>query len=162
MFVSCYPSRLRPFRVIRLVCVCPSNASASVVSVHLLRLSISCVSSRPSRLRPSRVVRFVCVCLSPASRLIRLMLSVSSRLRSHLLRLSPASISCVSSVLCVMCNSNSWIVYLSIHSNALKSISLKRLTGSTCLTGFECLECLECLKCLREFEGIKVSTHITP
>ena len=40
-------------------------------------------------------------------------------------------------VMCVMCYVSSRFIYLPIHSNALKSISLKRLSGSTCLTGFE-------------------------
>ena len=39
-------------------------------------------------------------------------------------------------VMCVMCYVSSHFIYLPIHSNALKSISLKRLSGSTCLTGF--------------------------
>ena len=55
----------------------------------------------------------LCVCLSPAS--------------VYLLRLVSFN---------TLTNSNGWIVYLPIHSNALNSISLKRLSGSTCLTGF--------------------------
>ena len=39
-------------------------------------------------------------------------------------------------VMCVMCYVSSRFIYLPIHSNALKLISLKRLSGSTCLTGF--------------------------
>ena len=69
----------------------------------------------------------LCVCLSPAS--------------VYLLRLSIScvclSISCVCLVsFNILSNSSGSIVYHPIHSNALNSISLKSLSGSTCLTGF--------------------------
>ena len=141
-----------PSRVIRLVCVCPSNASTSVVSVH-----ISCVCPH--------FLRLVCV---------RLVLSISC-VSSLLLRLSVSCVCCVSSASVyllrssrlvsfnILSNLSGSIVYLPIHSNALKSISLKRLTGSTCLTGFEVMgsdgKCSECLRWVDWFKGF---IHITP
>ena len=110
------------------------------------------VSSPASRLVSSRLFSCVCSsCLSISCYPSRLRL-VSSRLR--LSRLVCVCLVC----LCVMCNSSGSIVYLPIHSNALKSISLKRLISSTCLTGFEVMgsdgKFSECSECLRGFEGI--------
>ena len=64
----------------------------------------------------------------------------------HLVRPSRASISCCPSHVVrlllfvsfnILNDSSGSIVYLPIHSNVFISISLKRLSGSTCLTGFE-------------------------
>ena len=117
--------------------------------------------------------------LSGAS--ISSMLCVSNAPLTPLTLLNMLYLLCLLCVLCVLyllsslfclfhspdtlSNSSGSIVYLPIHSNALKSISLKRLSGSTCLTGFECLECSECsecLKCLRWFDWFKGFIHITP
>ena len=167
MSISCVrllrPSPASRLCLIRLVlfvcllrcCVClislflnPSFSFISTNSFNLLTpLSVLCC--------PSRVIRLVCVCPSCAS--------------VYLLRLS---ISCVSfvyllrpSVLCVMSNSSGSIVYLPIHSNALNSISLKRLSGSTCLTGFEVFGVFgvfEVFKVVRMVQRLNRYSMVTP
>ena len=54
---------------------------------------------------------------------------------------------------CYVCYVLSRFIYLPIHSNALKSISLKRLTGSTCLTGFNWFEVFGVFKEVDWFKG---------
>ena len=82
---------------------------------------------------------------------------------SPFLRLSISCVCCVclcSSVLFVsfniLSNSSGWIVYLPIHSNALNSISLKRLSGSTCLTGFNLFRVFGVFGVFEVFKGIRL------
>ena len=56
---------------------------------------------------------------------------------------------------CYVCYVLSRFIYLPIHSNALKSISLKRLTGSTCLTGFNWFEVFGVFGVFEVFEVFK-------
>ena len=49
-------------------------------------------------------------------------------------------------------------VYLPIHSNALKSISLrlqKCPTGSKCLTRLKCLKCTKCMESLKRVRSVR-------
>ena len=120
---------------LRLVSCCPSRV------VRLMSISCVCCPS----------VRFVCVCLLLSVSSVASVVSVRF-VCVYLLRLS---ISCVSSVLCVMSNSSGSIVYLPIHYNTLKSISLKRLSGSTCLTGFGVFRVFEVFGVFEVFKGIR-------
>ena len=138
--------RLRLLRL-SISCVCPSCAS-----VYFLRLSISCVCPSCASVY---LLRLSVYFLRLSVYLLRLLCCMFSNASLNLLYLL-----CVLCLLYVMSNSSGSIVYLPIHSNASFSISLKRLSGSTCLTCLECLECSECsecLKCLRWFEGFKGS-----
>ena len=58
-------------------------------------------------------------------------------------------------VMCVMCYVSSRFIYLPIHSNASISISLKRLSGSTCLTGFEVFGVFGVFGVFEVFKGIQ-------
>ena len=114
----------------------PLNISTYSINPLLLVNSFPTLSLSPS-LCPSRVVRLVCVCCVCSFRLrLCCLVCVCCVCSFRLCCLVLCSIRCVSSVLCVMSVSSGSIVYLPIHSNALNSISLKRLSGSTCLTGF--------------------------
>ena len=86
---------------------------------------------------------YVCYVSSASVHLVRLRLlclfvSSASVVSVHLVRLCLLRLSVFYSVRLVSFNilndSSGSIVYLPIHSNALNSISLKRLSGSTCLT----------------------------
>ena len=72
----------------------------------------------------------------------------------YLLRLS---ISCVCLVsFNILSNSSGWIVYLPIHSNTLNSISLKRLSGSTCLTEPFLFEVFGVFGVFEVFKGVRL------
>ena len=153
----------RPSHLVRLVLF------VSSASVHLLRPSRASVRLSPAsvRLSPASVrLSPASIRLSPAS-VVSVCVRLCCLVCFCLLRLSRLvlSVSSVSSVLCVMCNSNGWIVYLPIHSNALNSISLKRLSGSTCLTGFNLSGVFGVFGVFEVFKGVRrvqSSTHITP
>ena len=118
-FVSCVrlsPASfylLRPSHVVRILCPSVSCVRLSPASVYLLR--------------PSHVVRLSPVSTSCRSSVYLLRLSVYL-LRLFMLYVFQCSfkhVIPVMLVMCVMCYVSSRFIYLPIHSNTLKSISLK-------------------------------------